>query len=46
MKYSFIVPRSKRIISSEMRLALFFFGINIAMMSIAYLFLAYKTVIF
>ncbi len=46
MKYSFIAPRSKRIISGEMRLALFFFGVNIAMMSLAYLFLAYKTVIF
>ncbi len=46
MKYSFITPRSKRIISGEMRLALFFFAVNIAMMSIAYLFLAYKTVVF
>jgi len=46
MKYSFITPRSKRLISSEMRLALFFFGVNIAMMSLAYLFLAYKTVTF
>lgn len=46
MKYSFITPRSKRIISGEMRLALFFFGVNIAMMSLAYLFLAYKTAIF
>lgn len=46
MKYSFIAPRSKQIISSEMRLALFFFGVNIAMMSIAYLFLVYKTAIF
>lgn len=43
MKYSFITPRSKRIISGEMRLALFFFAVNIAMLSTAYLFLAYKT---
>ncbi|MDO9304473.1 MAG: hypothetical protein Q7T77_04045 [Sulfuricurvum sp.] len=46
MKYSFITPRPKRIISGEMRLALFFFGVNIAMMTLAYLFLAYKTAIF
>ncbi len=46
MKYSFIASRPKQIISSEMRLALFFFGVNIAMMSLAYLFLAYKTAIF
>jgi len=46
MKYSFIVPRTKQIIGGDMRLALFFFGVNIAMMSAAYLFLEYKTIIF
>jgi hypothetical protein len=46
MKYSFIAPRSKRIISGEMRLALFFFTVNIAMLSAAYFFLTYKTVEF
>jgi len=46
VKYSFIVPRTKRIIGGDMRLALFFFGVNIAMMSAAYLFLEYKTNIF
>jgi hypothetical protein len=46
MKYSFIAPRSKRIINGDMRLALFFFVVNIVMMSSAYFFLEYKTVIF
>jgi hypothetical protein len=46
MKYSFIAPRSKQIISGEMRLALFFFMVSIAMMGLAYLFLGYKTITF
>lgn len=46
MMYSFIAPRPKKIISGDMRLALFFFMVNIVMMSSAYLFLEYKTAIF
>lgn len=43
MKYSFIAPRSKHLISGELRLALFFFMVSIAMVLLAYFFLAYKT---
>lgn len=42
MIYSFSTPRPKRIISGEMRLALFFFAISISMVVFAYGFLAYK----
>ena len=40
--YSFSTPRPKRIISGEIRLALFFFTISIVMVVLAYGFLAYK----
>ncbi len=43
MKYSFSTPRPKHAISGEIRLALFFFTISIAMVVMAYGFLAYKT---
>lgn len=43
MIYSLITPRRKRLISGELQLALFFFAMSIAMVSLAYLFLAYKT---
>jgi hypothetical protein len=42
VKYSFIAPRSKHLISGELRLALFFFMVSIAMVLLAYFFLAYK----
>lgn len=43
MKYSFIAPRKKSWISGEVSLSLFFFSVSIAMVVLAYLFLAYKT---
>lgn len=43
MKHSFIAPRSKRLISSELRMVLFFFTVSIVMLIGAYLFLFYKT---
>lgn len=43
MKYSLIAPRSKRIISGELQLSLFFFIVSIAMIAGAYVFLSYKT---
>ncbi len=43
MIYSFSTPRPKRIISGEIRLALFFFMISIGMVMLAYGFLTYKT---
>ena len=46
MKYSFIAPRSKRLISGELRQALFFFTISIVMIVAAYGFLVYKVHIF
>lgn len=43
MKHSFIAPRSKKIVSTELKLVLFFFAITIAMLSGTYFFLGYKT---
>lgn len=43
MKHSFIAPRSKQLISSELRMVLFFFAVSIVMLIGAYLFLFYKT---
>jgi len=43
VKHSFIAPRTKRLISGELRLVLFFFTITIAMVVGTYLFLGYKT---
>lgn len=43
MKYSFIAPRKKRLISGELRLVLFFFTVTIAMLVGTYMFLEYKT---
>jgi cell division protein FtsB len=43
MIYSFSPPRPKRIISGEIRLALFFFMISIGMVVLAYGFLTYRT---
>ena len=43
MKYSLITPRSKKVISGELRLALFFFMVSIAMVVGTYVFLTYKT---
>lgn len=42
MKYSFISPRKKRLISGELRLVLFFFTVTIAMVVGTYAFLEYK----
>lgn len=42
MQYSFISPRPKRLISGEIRQALFFFTISIVMVVAAYGFLVYK----
>jgi hypothetical protein len=46
VKYSFIAPRSKHLISGELRLALFFFMVSIAMVLLAYFFLTYKAICF
>lgn len=46
MKYSFIAPRKKRVISGELRLALFFFMVSIFMIAGTYGFLSYKTYAF
>lgn len=43
MKHSFIAPRPKRIISTELRMVLFFFTVTIGMIVGAYMFLFYKT---
>lgn len=43
MKHSLISPRSKRLITGEIRLVLFFFTFSIAMVAGTYLFLWYKT---
>jgi hypothetical protein len=43
VKHSFITPRSKRLISGELRLVLFFFIVTIAMLVGTYTFLGYKT---
>lgn len=43
MRHSFIAPRPKRLISTELRLVLFFFAVTIAMVAGTYLFLSYKT---
>ncbi|MDP2849811.1 MAG: hypothetical protein Q8M43_04880 [Sulfuricurvum sp.] len=43
MKHSFITPRTKRLISGELRLVLFFFTVTIAMVVGTYIFLGYKT---
>lgn len=43
MIHSFIKPRSKRLISGELRLVLFFFIVTIAMLVGTYIFLGYKT---
>ena len=42
MRHSFIRPRNKYLVSPEMRLVLFFFGMTLFMLVTAYLFLAYK----
>jgi outer membrane murein-binding lipoprotein Lpp len=42
MRHSFIRPRKKYLISPEMRLVLFFFGMTLFMLVSSYLFLAYK----
>ena len=42
MTYSYIKPRTKRIISSEMQLVLLFFGISLAMLFLTYGFLKLK----
>lgn len=42
MKHSFITPRPKKMISSELRLVLFFFIVTIGMLVGTYLFLYYK----
>ena len=46
MKYSFIAPRSKRMVAGEFRQAFFFFSISILMVVAAYGFLAYKVYLF
>lgn len=46
MKYSFIAPRTKRLISGEFQQAFFFFTISIIMIVAAYGFLVYKVHIF
>jgi hypothetical protein len=43
MKHSFIAPRPKPLISTELRMVLFFFTVTIMMLVGAYLFLFYKT---
>lgn len=43
MNHSFIAPRPKQLISSELRLVLFFFIVTIMMVLGTYLFLVYKT---
>lgn len=43
MKHSFITPRPKRLIGTELRMVLFFFAVTIVMLAGAYLFLFYKT---
>ncbi len=42
MRRSFIRPRPKQLVSHELRLVLFFFGVTLAMLCSTYLFLAYK----
>lgn len=46
MTYSLITPRSKKVISGELQLALFFFMVSIAMVVGTYLFLSYKVYAF
>lgn len=43
MKHSLITPRSKKVISGDLQLALFFFMVSIVMVAGTYLFLSYKT---
>lgn len=43
MKYSLITPRAKKVISGELKLAVFFFMVSIAMVVGTYVFLSYKT---
>lgn len=43
MKHSFIAPRLKRLISTELRMVLFFFTVTIVMLVGTYSFLLYKT---
>ncbi len=43
MKHSFIAPRPKKLISTELKLVFFFFAITIVMLSATYGFLAFKT---
>ncbi len=42
MKYSFINPRKKNIISSEMLLVIIFFTISLSMLVMTYMFLSFK----
>lgn len=43
MKHSFITPRPKKLISTELKLVFFFFTVTIAMLAGTYSFLGYKT---
>ena len=43
MRYSFIKPRPKKLISSELRLVVAFFSVTLFMLLSTYSFLAYKT---
>jgi len=43
MQFSFIHPRKKEILSAEFRLMLFFFGVTMTMLILAYLFLVFKS---
>lgn len=43
MRRSFIKARSKSLVSPEMQLVLFFFGVTLTMLMVTYLFLSYKT---
>jgi len=43
MQFSFIHPRKKEILSAEFRLMLFFFGVTMTMLFLAYMFLVFKS---
>ncbi len=43
MRRSFITPRRKSVITAQLRLVLFFFGITLLMLMATYSFLSYKT---
>jgi len=46
MKYSFIKPRAKRLVSPEFKLLFFFFSITIGMLVLSYSFLKIKTLMY